>query len=1394
MNTIKVYLGTDGSTTRLDKDFQLYVGDYQNKLLNVFVPTSILAPDLGYMARDDAQTQTVASNAVSVGMEQVLSRSGKVKSTRPYYLFYVKTLSKDGVEYALFERLLPQEFTAFAGAGVNAPKMIINAVVTQFVNSTDDTPTVTRLITSQTVSFDVLPSARIADTETVTPSTLDEVIGRLNTLVSTKQNKVDGDLHYRPTDGSTPTVVGAINYNLSTTENNELLINELGDKLTTEKNRIDNLSNAVSDLQTGEYYVGQYNSNTQPMTGDVGGQADASTSDILTAYVQAQGETLQVGDVVLWVWNTPTETDRIYKCYYTSRGWSFYELPAMQLATNSASGLVQGTGGGDFNLPVWVNITAGKVQDILVKINGSFKSIGTLIPTLKSRQDGIIDGSLSVGVATKAISDAYGNMIDETYLTKTAGATKDFVQQYALPSQFNDISYLTPNGYTKDATVLDENEFDPVDLNSIGNKQIFAIEGEFQGSFELSSKNSASTDIWVSLYDENKLLDYVNYQFTLVTEVLYDDVWVLLSSEIANILLAGNNEPQMLKFAQNFDGLDNQVLKISDGQIDPANGKTFRQTLSVLSENSTLRSMQVVSNTATTSRFSLNTNTHTIRVGQGLLGEMPIYEITGTQSGNTFAFGLPADTQIADKTNVQFVLTFPSTDISGKSFTVLKDTQPIVLETPYANSAVQTTDNFSQAYTRKVGATTVMKFTAVVRVDEQGDITATVSEDSLTKFKEDIIGKKVQLDFNATLSNNVITAVLDSSVSDFTLQSNTEYLFHIYLPLTALTGDLNNSYTIKLKDKNNNDILLNCIKQEELGQTSTVGDLCQIQNYDVGVGYSWFFNGFYREVVENNSAIRSVYVDAIVNKVVEEVNATGYQQVYGIDNDGSQRMYYVAQDDTAEGGYLPKYADDGTLPVNDAKNPNEAVSLRQLNMAVGIIEYGIRFAVNQSSPVGERVIRVNGIMQHWDIEFTPNVGDTVTANPFDNIPLFNPRLYIDEFGNHFREFDRFYVSQYTELGYQYIWVCQYKADNTYRLPRKFYKVVDGAKVPYWNKVCISSFEGATETVNGTTYLVSKPDKFLANSITRQTFENYATNNNIRKGGETDKYFYSQLTMSDICEIWQPLSTIIYGTRNSQAIQRGVCDTDTGSKTVVAYNSSTKTIYSTSTFGSSYFAGAVFAFNSSTTLSSVVSVGTAVGTVSDGVFTPSTSGTAYYYITHSGNAFAGTLANVARRPMISGETGYSDQTNATRAQNGLHSFKLMGIENFYGNIWKNVLDCTIVNYVPYICKDITTWQETSSPSTSSNFEAVDYTVATSNGYCLELGYSESFPDVQLTTIVGASTSTYYCDYYYQAGGTRTAFYGGHLHNGSDAGSFSWSLNASVGYARWYLGSRLSLSKL
>lgn len=127
MLTIKVKLAESGAVATIDKNFPLYQGQYQNVLLNAYVPLSLLAPNFKVYAPQQAGVVSpyVAGSTVKVASRS-LSRSGNVRLSKNYYLRFVKTLVDNGTEYALFERKLPKEFTTYHGIGGSATQMILN--------------------------------------------------------------------------------------------------------------------------------------------------------------------------------------------------------------------------------------------------------------------------------------------------------------------------------------------------------------------------------------------------------------------------------------------------------------------------------------------------------------------------------------------------------------------------------------------------------------------------------------------------------------------------------------------------------------------------------------------------------------------------------------------------------------------------------------------------------------------------------------------------------------------------------------------------------------------------------------------------------------------------------------------------------------------------------------------------------------------------------------------------------------------------------------------------------------------------------------------------------------------------------------------------------------------
>ena len=458
------------------------------------------------------------------------------------------------------------------------------------------------------------------------------------------------------------------------------------------------------------------------------------------------------------------------------------------------------------------------------------------------------------------------------------------------------------------------------------------------------------------------------------------------------------------------------------------------------------------------------------------------------------------------------------------------------------------------------------------------------------------------------------------------------------------------------------------------------------------------------------------------------------------------------------------------------------------------VEYGVRFVTGASDPALQRVTRKDGVISAWDISYTANVGENITDNPFDYIDLFSPELFTDGMGNKFRRFKRFYKGTQHIGVYTYIWVCRKKLYSFYELPRAFYH--KGA--PYWNYVDVGVYEAAEETIGDAVCLVSKTGLNPSHNRARTTLFNYAKATGAALAVDTAKEFYGIETISQYTEILQPLLLIMFGTRHSQNVYQGVCNItshvwdSSPDSTLAAYDTATNTIY----FSNDHDlrVGQTVTVNHSTgegNYHRIIESGTKTGTVADKIFTPSESGETYYYVILDGAAIP-EVTDLEPRPLFTGETDGIKATSGTLVNAGKHSFKVMGLENIYGNTYKHVLDVTLKNNIPYVCNDLTTWSDTTTPETAPAFASCGYITATANGYAKTLYFDASHPDVVLTTETGASTSTYWCDYCYANDGAnaKTVLFGGHLGCGASGGLFSWYLYHGVGHSGWSFGARLS----
>lgn len=706
MNTIKIFLAPSGATASIYKDFPLYQGSFQNKLLNVYVPTSILSPDFKtYNANSGAEEDPfVAGTAVKVAMETI-ARNGKFAYSKDYYVRYLKTLIKDGVEYALFERKLPQEFTFYAGQGVNAPALILNVVnmafavesakiknyelpggscsITAFSEeefiSKIGKPTASRsyifenvhqiayasghyyyeatlegktvspidygitlqgalpastpgyidvgvtvtgeilsVTTSQRVKLDVLPSSNLDKEESVEPSEWETVEARLNALtaaLAAKQDKEDNTL-------TTPqkTVVGAINGLDGRVKSNS-------QSITAESLRIDKAQQDIIALQkrpAGTHYIGKMKVAEVRPTED---QIDAFVRS-----VEGADYVIQNGDSVIVEVTKEKATDEVYFYKWNDIEWTYYALPPVEPASNNNLGLVQG----DTSFKhgnVSVTIVNGIITSIKVLSNGQPIEVSNYLDDLDTLLQKIVTGEQTVGKAEQALKDGLGQTISDTYLDKTVGASKNYVQDYALPKKFNENLYLQKSGsdFIYAPTIVDE-EVTTVDASTFGYTTIYTADYALVDTkFNLNAKNSINIVNTLSL-DVATQTAFIARAYVIGA----DGTETLLAAKQSSFETIPANTAKEIAFSMAF-------VELGKREITVASGDKIRIQFVVFKTAPTAAKISLVSG-GTSSSINLFVDSQTIAVIDGIQGKLAgEYRANNYQSvGNDILFNFPA--------------------------------------------------------------------------------------------------------------------------------------------------------------------------------------------------------------------------------------------------------------------------------------------------------------------------------------------------------------------------------------------------------------------------------------------------------------------------------------------------------------------------------------------------------------------------------------------------------------------------------------------------------------------------------------------------------------------------------------------------------------------------------
>ena len=210
-------------------------------------------------------------------------------------------------------------------------------------------------------------------------------------------------------------------------ENVEGALQELNGKSNTNAESItglkavdDELTRKVRNLEQsaygGETPIGSYDSGpTLP------------TEAQLTTFVYTHttpSRAPKLGDVVIFTQIIEGGTDKSYKFMYTAsepEHWVSYVIPTVESATNTDKGIIQGTVG-DTTGNIQVSIVDGKVADILIKDDTTYKSIKTLL-------DGLVTKINNAQSAADNVIKKYNN-VEFTLVSSTDATLTNFPCKY----------------------------------------------------------------------------------------------------------------------------------------------------------------------------------------------------------------------------------------------------------------------------------------------------------------------------------------------------------------------------------------------------------------------------------------------------------------------------------------------------------------------------------------------------------------------------------------------------------------------------------------------------------------------------------------------------------------------------------------------------------------------------------------------------------------------------------------------------------------------------------------------------------------------------------------------------------------------------------------------------
>ena len=582
MNTIKIFLAPSGGLARLDKDFPLYQFQYNNKLLNVFVPTSITVGQF-WGAVYDSEGNVIGGNrngyTCLIRMSYTNSYGHEVES-EDFLLRYVKTLTQNGVEYALFERTLPYAFTTYEGTNPNQPKLIVTVanIVTYEEGVGDVTPYAVSKIEFQEVGLDVLPSTDLdIDEPIVDPGAAVEMQAEINAL----QMKMGNDV-INP-NGLNHDASSNINQLYEDTQD----IPDMKNQIAQNAEDIDRLEAAM--IYGMHLYGDEYVINSESVADN---NREPTQEELITYIETEKGSTIAIGDACWVYWNNYEAPDA--QAIYYWNGTSFNKIKAtLRRAGNGITGTIEGNFTDNLTPlanQLMVDITAGEIVDIY-KVNADGTDKVSLKSVMTYAKSMLMDGNNSTPVP-KALNDSIGRQINLTYSTKSE--MKGYVQNYASPKALYDLNYADyAAGLFKD-----EN-----DSGSAYHKQVTSTQA---GDNTLSILTKV-IDYDLLLGDQNGVTNKVYLRSSLSEEIQLRITTSYIDADLVEHQLGVELTPSFYKIGNKLELYT--IETIFDGITTPItleSGTTIKQVIEVVRQVSTSVTYDLVSDTTYPSYMTFN--------------------------------------------------------------------------------------------------------------------------------------------------------------------------------------------------------------------------------------------------------------------------------------------------------------------------------------------------------------------------------------------------------------------------------------------------------------------------------------------------------------------------------------------------------------------------------------------------------------------------------------------------------------------------------------------------------------------------------------------------------------------------------------------------------------------